>query len=48
MRSPRHCATLPEARSFGQSLGIPLGANIGITFTGWMVMLPGVKITGAA
>lgn len=30
--------------SFGQSLGIILGANIGTTFTGWMVMLLGIKI----
>ena len=30
--------------SFSQSLGIILGANIGTTFTGWMVMLLGVKI----
>jgi phosphate:Na+ symporter len=31
--------------SFGQSLGIVLGANIGTTFTGWIVMLFGVKIS---
>lgn len=31
--------------SFGQSLGIVLGANIGTTFTGWMVMLFGVKVS---
>ncbi len=31
--------------SFGQSLGIVLGANIGTTFTGWMVMLFGIKIS---
>lgn len=30
--------------SFTQSLGIILGANIGTTFTGWMVMLLGVKV----
>lgn len=30
--------------SFSQSLGIILGANVGTTFTGWMVMLLGVKI----
>lgn len=30
--------------SFSQSLGIILGANIGTTFTGWMVMVLGVKI----
>lgn len=30
--------------SFTQSLGIILGANVGTTFTGWMVMLFGVKI----
>ncbi len=31
--------------SFGQSLGIVLGANIGTTFTGWMVMLFGIKFS---
>ncbi|MCC5988815.1 MAG: Na/Pi cotransporter family protein [Pararhodobacter sp.] len=30
--------------TFTQSLGIILGANVGTTFTGWMVMLFGVKI----
>ena len=31
--------------SFSQSLGIVLGANIGTTFTGWMVMIFGVKFS---
>lgn len=31
--------------SFPQSLGIILGANVGTTFTGWAVMLLGVKIS---
>ncbi|WP_209426873.1 Na/Pi symporter [Pararhodobacter sp. SW119] len=31
--------------SFSQSLGIVLGANIGTTFTGWMVMALGVKVS---
>ncbi len=30
--------------TFTQSLGLILGANVGTTFTGWMVMLFGVKI----
>ncbi|MFN3953426.1 MAG: Na/Pi cotransporter family protein [Pararhodobacter sp.] len=30
--------------SFSQSLGIVLGANVGTTFTGWMVMLLGLKV----
>ncbi|MGY6536814.1 MAG: Na/Pi cotransporter family protein [Pararhodobacter sp.] len=30
--------------SFSQSLGLILGANVGTTFTGWIVMLFGVKI----
>lgn len=30
--------------TFSQSLGLILGANVGTTFTGWMVMLFGVKI----
>ncbi|MDP2739578.1 MAG: Na/Pi symporter [Pseudorhodobacter sp.] len=29
---------------FAQSLGVIYGANIGTTFTGWMVMLVGVKL----
>ena len=31
--------------SFSQSLGIILGANVGTTFTGWMVMVLGLKVS---